>query len=154
LDEELLALIDRLEAVLAGSGLEEIEVEAGGTSLRLRRRGTGGPGGAGDREELPIHDALTSAAEVPEAADAPDQAAHHQVLAPLTGLFYTAPTPEAEPYVSPGAEVEAGQVIGLIEAMKLFNEIKSDVRGRVVRVLAENGQLIKARQPLIEVEAA
>jgi acetyl-CoA carboxylase biotin carboxyl carrier protein len=74
------------------------------------------------------------------------------VLAPLTGLLYLAPSPEAAPYVQVGREVNQGQVIGLIEAMKLFNEIKSDQAGRVVRIVAETGKLVKAKQPLIEVE--
>ena len=74
------------------------------------------------------------------------------VVAPLTGLFYASPSPGAEPYVKPGAQVLAGQVIGLIEAMKLFNEIKSDLAGRVVKVVPESGTLVKAKQPLIEVD--
>jgi acetyl-CoA carboxylase biotin carboxyl carrier protein len=74
------------------------------------------------------------------------------VLAPLTGIWYASPAPGADPYVAAGGEVAVGQVIGLIEAMKLFNEIKSDVAGRVVRVLVESGQLVRAKQPLIEVE--
>ena len=72
--------------------------------------------------------------------------------APLTGIFYASPAPGSAPYVSVGGEVAVGQVIGLIEAMKLFNEIKSDLAGRVVRVVAETGTLVKAKQPLIEVE--
>jgi acetyl-CoA carboxylase biotin carboxyl carrier protein len=74
------------------------------------------------------------------------------VKAPLTGIFYTSPSPGAPPYVQAGGEVIVGQVIGLIEAMKLFNEIKSDLAGRVVRVVPESGTLVKAKQPLIEVE--
>ena len=60
--------------------------------------------------------------------------------------------PGTAPYVQAGGEVAVGQVIGLIEAMKLFNEIKSDLAGRVVRVVPESGALVKAKQPLIEVE--
>jgi biotin carboxyl carrier protein len=73
------------------------------------------------------------------------------VKAPLTGIWYGSPSPGSTPYVEVGGDVAAGQVIGLIEAMKLFNEIKSDLSGRVVRVIAENGKLVKAKQPLIEV---
>ena len=73
-------------------------------------------------------------------------------MAPLTGLYYNSPSPGAEPYVKEGGLVVVGQVIGLIEAMKLFNEIKSDVAGRVVRIFHESGALVKAKQPLIEVE--
>ena len=72
--------------------------------------------------------------------------------APLTGIFYTSPAIGSAPYVVVGREVAVGQVIGLIEAMKLFNEIKSDLAGRVVRVVAESGSLVKAKQALIEVE--
>jgi acetyl-CoA carboxylase biotin carboxyl carrier protein len=74
------------------------------------------------------------------------------IKAPLTGIFYASPAPGSAPYVQVGGEVAVGQVIGLIEAMKLFNEIKSDLAGRVVRVLPESGALVKAKQPLIEVE--
>jgi acetyl-CoA carboxylase biotin carboxyl carrier protein len=74
------------------------------------------------------------------------------VKAPLTGFFYTAPSPASPPYVAVGHRVKVGDVIGLIEAMKLFNEIKSDQAGRVVRMVAESGKLVKAKQPLIEVE--
>jgi acetyl-CoA carboxylase biotin carboxyl carrier protein len=70
----------------------------------------------------------------------------------LTGLYYGSPSPGAEPYVREGGPVSVGQVIGLIEAMKLFNEIKSDVGGRVMKIHAENGALVKAKQALIEVE--
>jgi len=143
----LLELIDRLESLLEGSGMTEIEVEAGGTALVLRLP---------DAPTVPM-----SAAAVPGAAARPAEpppaegsAAQHAVLAPLTGIFYSAPTPEATPYVQVGSDIHAGQVIGLIEAMKLFNEIKSDRAGRVVRIAAESGTLVKAKQPLIELEPA
>ena len=74
------------------------------------------------------------------------------VKAPLTGVWYSSPAPGSAPFVAVGREVAVGQVIGLIEAMKLFNEIKSDLAGRVVRVIPESGALVKAKQPLIEVE--
>jgi biotin carboxyl carrier protein len=74
------------------------------------------------------------------------------VSAPLTGVWYTAPSPGARPYVAEGDEIAAGQVLGLIEAMKLFNEIKSDVAGTVTRLLVETGTLVKRKQPLLEVD--
>jgi acetyl-CoA carboxylase biotin carboxyl carrier protein len=90
----------------------------------------------------------------PAAADgfAAPQAGRHHVTAPLTGVWYAAPSPGARPYVSDGAEVAAGQVIGLIEAMKLFNEIKADASGTITRVLVESGTLVKRRQPLVEID--
>ena len=72
--------------------------------------------------------------------------------APLTGIFYASPAPGSAPYVQAGGEIAVGQIIGLIEAMKLFNEIKSDLAGRVVKVIPESGTLVKAKQPLVEVE--
>ena len=74
------------------------------------------------------------------------------VAAPLTGVWYTSPSPGARPYVQVGDEVAVGAVVGLIEAMKLFNEIKSDTAGRVTRFMIESGTLVKRQQPLIEVD--
>src|SRR2546425_4824143 len=74
------------------------------------------------------------------------------VKAPLSGVFYHSPSPQAAPYVQVGSTVTAGQVIGLIEAMKLFNEIRSTAAGRVRRILAEPGQFVRAQTPLLEVE--
>ena len=148
---ELVALIDRLEAVLAASALSELEVEVGGTGLVLRKPAALVPGVAA------ASPAGVPAPTVPGPAEGPASqreapSPHHQVLAPLTGLFYLSPSPDAAPYVEVGREVNQGQVIGLIEAMKLFNEIKADVRGRVVRIVAVNGALIKARQPILEID--
>jgi acetyl-CoA carboxylase biotin carboxyl carrier protein len=151
-DASLLGLIDRLASLLDRSDLTELEVEAGGTGLVLRKpsaiatpvsAGAGSTAGAAPALPAePVADA--SSAGVPPARPA--------VLAPLTGIYYASPAPGSPPYVTVGGEVATGQIIGLIEAMKLFNEIKSDLAGRVVRVVAESGQLVKAKQPLIEVE--
>jgi acetyl-CoA carboxylase biotin carboxyl carrier protein len=142
---ELLALIDRLETLLASSQLSEIEVEAGGTALVLRTPAAIAP--------LPLASppAATAPASVEaQAAADEDKPLGLAVLAPLTGLFYKSPSPGADPYVREGGEIHVGQVIGLIEAMKLFNEIKTDVAGRVVRICVDDGGLVKAKQPLIE----
>jgi acetyl-CoA carboxylase biotin carboxyl carrier protein len=152
-DAELLSLIDRLAELLERSDLTELEVESGGTGLVLRKA-----------VALP---AVTPSAVPPSGAQSDTAANTGQpatagrepavptvpsVKAPLTGIFYASPAPGSAPYVQVGGEVAVGQVIGLIEAMKLFNEIKSDLAGRVVRVVPESGALVKARQPLIEVE--
>jgi len=151
---ELLELIDRLETLLNESELSEIEIEAGQTGLILRK-----PSAFSDSSGAAQSQALSSSAATaaqaaessPTQSDAPVFKGH-VVAAPLTGLFYSSPSPGAEPYVREGGQVSVGQVIGLIEAMKLFNEIKSDVAGRVVRIHAEPGALVKARQALIEIE--
>jgi acetyl-CoA carboxylase biotin carboxyl carrier protein len=148
-DASLLGLIDRLASLLDRSDLTELEVEAGGTGLVLRKPSA---------IAVPVAAAAAPAPAVEPAVDAPPAATpgagptRPAVLAPLTGIYYASPAPGSPPYVTVGGEVATGQIIGLIEAMKLFNEIKSDLAGRVVRVVAESGQLVKAKQPLIEVE--
>jgi acetyl-CoA carboxylase biotin carboxyl carrier protein len=148
-EASLLGLIDRLAAVLEHSDLAELEIEAGGTALLLRKP-TAFLVTAASAPTAPGAPADT--AVQPAAAPADEPAEPMSVKAPLTGLFYTSPAPGSAPYVRVGGEVAVGQVIGLIEAMKLFNEIKSDLAGRVVRIAAESGALVKAKQPLIEVE--
>lgn len=158
-DASLLALVDRLAALLEQTDLTEIEVEAGGTALVLRTPAAVSPPAAPpptDATPADRHADPGSATPGGGAAAGPAggraAAPRNAVLAPLTGVFYSSPSPGSPPFVAAGREVAVGQVIGLIEAMKLFNEIKSDRAGRVVRVLAENGALVRARQPLVEVE--
>jgi acetyl-CoA carboxylase biotin carboxyl carrier protein len=96
-----------------------------------------------------------AAASVQEASQADGQSeasGMRFVTAPLTGIWYSAPSPGARPYMQEGDEVAVGQVVGLIEAMKLFNEIKSDVAGTVIRMLVETGTLVKRQQPLVEID--
>lgn len=154
-DAELLALIDKLAELLDRSDLTEIEVESGGTGVILRK-----PGSA--LEAAPEAAAGGAAAAGPAGGAAggepstagrdPGPPPRPSIKAPLTGIFYASPAPGSAPYVQVGGEVAVGQIIGLIEAMKLFNEIKSDLAGRVVRVVPESGTLVKAKGPLIEVE--
>ena len=154
-DVELLRLIDRLAALLDRSDLTELEVESGGTGLVLRKPSALAPiTVASVAASSPAATTLTvpSSGEPSATGREPAPATKPSVKAPLTGIFYASPAPGTAPYVSVGGEVAVGQVIGLIEAMKLFNEIKSDLAGRVVRVVAESGTLVKAKQPLIEVE--
>jgi acetyl-CoA carboxylase biotin carboxyl carrier protein len=152
--DAILAAIDRLAPALDEHGLDELELETGELHLRLAR-----PLAAAASMELaalpppaaPAPPATTAGGEglTPFGEPAPGM---RFVSAPLTGVWYPAPSPGARPYVTEGDEVASGQVIGLIEAMKLFNEIKSDVSGRITRVLVENGTLVKRKQPLLEVD--
>ncbi len=150
----LIGLIDKYEAILNASELTELEVEVGETALVLRKPGAFTPpvdSGLGGQSVAPGAQTSSTPPAAAPAAPAPVPAIN-AVVAPLTGLFYGSPSPDAEPYVKVGSQVLVGQVIGLIEAMKLFNEIKSDRAGRVVRVVPEDGALVKAKDPLIEVE--
>jgi acetyl-CoA carboxylase biotin carboxyl carrier protein len=155
-DASLLALVDRLGSLLDRSDLSELAVEAGGTRLVLRKPSAiattvvaVGPSTDAAAAIVAGAAGASSGDGVAGTAEAPSRPS---VKAPLTGVWYGSPAPGSGPFVTAGREVAVGQVVGLIEAMKLFNEIKSDLAGRVVRVVPENGALVKAKQPLIEVE--
>src|SRR5216117_1757809 len=146
-DESLLALIDKLSILLERTDLNELEVQVGSTGLVLRKPSALAPVG-------PVAVATAGAGgTAPTDGATPVTTTRPAVMALLSGIWYGSPAPGSAPYVSPGGEVAVGQVIGLIEAMKLFNEIKSDLAGRVVKIHPESGKLVRAKQPLIEVEA-
>jgi acetyl-CoA carboxylase biotin carboxyl carrier protein len=137
------ALVAELLERLADAEVRELEVKRGGLRVRVAKASgaavaTTAPGAAASQQ--------APAAPAAPAKELPT------VNAPLTGIFYRASSPQTEAFVQVGAIVEKGQVIGLIEAMKLFNEIRSTESGRVRRIFAENGQLVRAHQPLLEVE--
>lgn len=84
----------------------------------------------------------------PQASQPSEEAGLHTVKSPMVGTFYEAPSPGAPPFVKPGDAVESGQVLCIVEAMKLMNEIESDVSGEIVRRLVNNGQPVEYGQPL------
>ena len=162
-EADLVELIDRLAAVADGSGLAEIELSSGGTRVVVRSRAAvagaqivlagGAPTATASAAPTAVPTAAPSSA-APAAATAASAAPSGVfVNAPLTGIFYAAATPGADPMIAVGQTISVGQPIGLIEAMKLFNEIKSDKAGRVVRIVAENGRLVKSKSPIIELES-
>ena len=148
--DPILAAVDLLAPAFAAGGLDELEVEVGDLRVRLARpprrlrAGRGRRGRSPPPPPAPAGDGLT-----PFGEPAPGM---RFVSAPLTGVWYSAPSPGARPYVAEGDEINSGQVVGLIEAMKLFNEIKSDVAGTVTRMLVEGGTLVKRKQPLLEID--
>jgi biotin carboxyl carrier protein len=138
------ALVSELLERLASDEVSELEVKRGGVRVRVAKNGARLASGSG-AVFAPHAAPTTPAVPVKELPT---------VNAPLTGIFYRSSSPQTEPFVQVGSNIEPGDVIGLIEAMKLFNEIRSTASGRVRRIFAENGQLIRAHQPLLEVEPA
>ena len=138
------ALVVELLQRLGGEGLQELEVRRGPLRVRVSKNGAS-PAGA---RALGPADAPTVVSG-PEASSRVD---YPTVNAPLTGIFYRSPSPQAPPFIQVGSQVAQGDVIGLIEAMKLFNEIRSTAAGTVRRLIVENGQLVRAHQPIIELE--
>jgi acetyl-CoA carboxylase biotin carboxyl carrier protein len=152
--ERMLAAVDLLAPAFERSGLDELELSVDGLEVRLVRPGSAAAAAVPSAVPAPSAGASTAPAPIAPVGPAyavPESGRRH-VIAPLTGVWYDAPSPGARPYVSAGAEVAAGQVIGLIEAMKLFNEIKADASGTITRVLADSGTLVKRTQPLIEID--
>ena len=147
---ELNALVAELLGRLEASDLRELEVRRNGLRVKVSK----GPGPVAPMPPAAAQPATPGTAEagVAMALAMPAAATGIQVTAPLTGVFYRSPSPQAGPFVQVGGVVGAGDVVALIEAMKLFNEIRSDVSGVVRRVLAENGQLVKKHQPLFELD--
>ena len=146
------ALAAELLQRLASEDVREIEVRRGGVRVRVSKDGIVG-GAAAPPAPAPLVSGASAATWGVGGATAPATTGElPTVNAPLTGLFFRAPSPQAQPYVQIGSQVTQGDVIALIEAMKLFNEIRSTATGRVRRILAENGQLVRAHQPLFELE--
>lgn len=94
----------------------------------------------------------TTDGDIEENVDPFDDPRYVTVTAPMVGTFYRAPAPDAEPYVKVGDEVVTGQALCIIEAMKLMNEIESEIKGRIVKILAENAEPVEYAQPLFVVE--
>ena len=151
--EPILAAVDLLAPAFEEAGLDELELEVGDLRIRLARPMPEAAATA------PAHSHAAPAAVAAPSAPSDGLTPFGEpspgmrfVSAPLTGIWYPAPSPGARPYVNEGDEINSGQVIGLIEAMKLFNEIKADASGTVRRVLIENGTLVKRKQPLLEID--
>ena len=135
------ALVVELLERLARDEVSELVVKRGGVRVRVAKDG------------LRVAEAAPAAApQATPAVAGPPAKELPTVNAPLTGIFYRASSPQTEPFVQVGSNVNTGDVIGLIEAMKLFNEIRSTASGKVRRIFLENGQLVRAHQPLLEVE--
>jgi acetyl-CoA carboxylase biotin carboxyl carrier protein len=158
--KELKELID----FLIDRNISEFELERGDVKVRVRRGSDAHVSVAGQPVHVvpvaatpvvvPAANAASPPAATPPAVEevqpAPEEALHI-VKSPIVGTFYEAPGPGAGPFVKPGDQVQAGQVLCIIEAMKLMNEIESDVAGEVVKRLAANGQPVEYGQPLFSI---
>ncbi|MEK6814215.1 MAG: acetyl-CoA carboxylase biotin carboxyl carrier protein [Nitrospirota bacterium] len=148
--KEIREIID----LIIRTDVSEIEIEKSGIRVRVRR-------GALPAAPPPAHGAemvVSAAAAVPISAQtAAGEAKRDEgvlICAPIVGTFYRSPAPEAKPYVEIGDVVKKGQVLGLIEAMKLMNEIESEADGRVAEILAENAKPVEYGTPLFRIEPA
>ncbi len=153
-----LAEVERLLDFMGKHGLEEFEYERGGLRIHLKKPATHSSSRHSVAPEIVVANPGPTAAAPHAAAPAREsavEAAHredlHVVKSPIVGTFYEAPSPGAEPFVHAGDHVESGQVLCIIEAMKLMNEIESDVAGEVMRIFVENGQPVEYGEPLFAI---
>lgn len=140
--------IRELLELVGASGIEEFEMERSGFRIRIKKSSS-------PRVEAvtaqPLHHSASADAPVAEEKPAEKKEALYTFQAPIVGTFYLNPKPDAEPFVRPGDRVQKGSVLCIIEAMKLFNQIESDVDGEIVRLLVENGQPVEYGEPLFEI---
>src|SRR5688500_8176719 len=145
--------IKKLIELLEESGLAEIEITEGEESVRIARAMQGAPV-VTQYAAAPVPVAAAppptpaAAAATPAAAPAPAARDENLVTAPMVGTFYASPAPGAKSFVEVGQEVRVGQVLCIIEAMKMMNQIESERAGKVVAVLAKNGEPVEFGQPL------
>jgi len=148
---ELIKLVDQ-------TSITELEIENEGARIAIRKQGKADPAVSGPSPNA--HASVPAAIRPPEASadgtPAPpagkNMAGYHQIVSPMVGTFYVAPSPTSPPYVKVGDRVKPDTVVCIVEAMKLMNEIEAEVSGEIVEVLAENGQLVEFGQPLFLVK--
>jgi len=172
-----LAQLERLLAFMSQHGLEEFEYAYGDLRIRLKKAVTCDPGPRMlPRAEVEVPKLAQRQWEAPPGGDTPvpetpaqsvprspvageagktaKEAGLHLIKSPIVGTFYSAASPGAPPFVNVGDRIELGQVVCIVEAMKLMNEIEADVSGEVVQVFLENGQPVEYGEPLFGIRAA
>lgn len=138
--------IKTLIAVMEESSLTALEVEVPELKVRLERNL------ANSMVEVVQQPVYSMPAGVPAAAQAPakENAFYKEIKSPMVGVFYTASAPEADPYVTKGSQVKKGDVVCIIEAMKLMNEIAAEEEGQIVEICVQNGQIVEYGQTLFK----
>ena len=144
--------IEKLAKVLAETGLTEISLEDGDQAITLRKEvvvSSAPQVVAASVQEAP---AVASTPVVASVANVASAKKGTPITSPMVGTFYKAPSPDSEPFVSVGSTVSAGDVVCIVEAMKMMNEIESEVSGKVVEICVEDGQPVEFGQVLMYVE--
>ncbi|MCS3903986.1 acetyl-CoA carboxylase biotin carboxyl carrier protein [Methylohalomonas lacus] len=148
--------VKKLIELLEESGIAEIEIHEGEESVRISRQGSSQPAPVGyyhapAQQEAPAAPAAPAAAETESAAPVEEG---HIINAPMVGTFYSSPSPGSPAFVDVGQPVAAGEVICIIEAMKIMNQIECEINGTVSKVLVENGEPVEYGQPMFVIKPA
>ena len=141
--------VEDLVNMLEGSSISELELTEAGTKIIIRRQ-------PGMMASAPVLSSSTTQVGVPVTLGVAASTAREDtgvaIIAPLTGVYYSAPSPTSPPYVSVGDVVQVGQVVALIEAMKVFNEVQAEIAGRVSTLVAPNGEVVQKGDVLIRIQ--
>ncbi len=151
--------IRKLIRLVEESDIDQLEVTSWGRKVRITKRTAQGNGHSDQpvvlqNIPLPSSQPLQTEAKPPPTAPPESTAGLIEIKAPMVGTFYTAPAPDTPPYVSLNQKIEVGQVVCIVEAMKLMNEIESETAGRVSRIMVENGQPVEFGQVLFLIDTA
>ena len=142
---DMIESVRELIAMMSRGGISELDLTTGDVSIRLRGQSASAAAPAGGAHSAPVTHAVAPAHEEPEG---------NVITSPMIGTFYAAPSPGEASFVKIGDEVEMGQVIGIIEAMKIMNEITADHAGIIVEALVQNAQPVEYGSPLFRVVPA
>lgn len=155
--------IRKLIKLVEESNIGELEVSGWGQKVRISKKPREANPGSSESSIANVvlepkpqttQAPFSVAAQEPAKAEAPDTDQHVAIKSPMVGTFYRAPAPDAKPYVESNQQISVGQVVCIVEAMKLMNEIESEVAGRVAKILVENGKPVEFGQTLFLIEPA
>ncbi|MBI5215148.1 MAG: acetyl-CoA carboxylase biotin carboxyl carrier protein [Ignavibacteriae bacterium] len=150
--------VKKLVRLLEQSTVDELLIEEEGTKIRIAKNAPQIVQTSPASVPMPVpQPPVVASVEMPKAEATPQAkpgATYHEVKSPMVGTFYRSPAPDADPYVEVGTMVQKGSVLCIIEAMKLMNEIESDVSGRIVKIIVDNAQPVEFNQPLFLIEPA
>ena len=145
--------VKKLIELLEESGISELEISEGEESVRISRHPRMGMQAPMTMAAPVVHAApLPAAAPATSVGERAPRKDDHTVTSPMVGTYYSSASPGAKPFVEIGSEVKVGQILCIIEAMKMMNQIESDKEGRVTAILAKNGEPVEFGQPLFVIE--
>jgi len=144
--------VKKLIELLEASSVDEIEIKEGEESVRISRNTAAPIAMAAPAMPAPVAPAAAAPAPAPVAPETAAPSAANAVKSPMVGTFYRSPSPDAAAFVEVGQSVRAGDVLCIVEAMKMMNQIEADRAGTVTAIHAENGEPVEFDQPLITVE--
>lgn len=142
--------VKKLIELLEASSVDEIEIKEGEESVRISRN-TGAPIAMAAPVAAPAMPAPAALAPAPVTPEAAAPSAANAVKSPMVGTFYRSPSPDAAPFVEVGQNVRVGDVLCIVEAMKMMNQIEADRAGTVTAIHVENGEAVEFDQPLISI---